>query len=151
MIDYKKNLLFILVFISGFILFIVYSYTAEKMIYNETCTANWVILNAEKVLTQTTSWVLNSRYVNVNSVSKVNVKSKVKNSYISRSVNDEFSLTDDEINSFKETLVLSSIDSLSKLVLNNPLSVLFTSTVRRNNNRAKMNVEFDSWICTRCC
>ncbi|EOS0422305.1 hypothetical protein E5S11_RS26265, partial [Escherichia coli] len=22
------------------------------------------------------------------------------------------------------------------------------STVRRNNNRAKMNVEFDSWICT---
>ena len=39
MIDYKKNLLFILVFISGFILFIVYSYTAEKMIYNETCTA----------------------------------------------------------------------------------------------------------------
>ena len=61
------------------------------------------------------------------------------------------SLTDDEINSFKETLVLSSIDSLSKLVLNNPLSVLFTSTVRRNNNRAKMNVEFDSWICTRCC
>ncbi|HGX2040964.1 hypothetical protein NLO11_11025, partial [Escherichia coli] len=27
MIDYKKNLLFILVFISGFILFIVYSYT----------------------------------------------------------------------------------------------------------------------------
>ncbi|EOO6018175.1 protein YqeK, partial [Escherichia coli] len=50
-----------------------------------------------------------------------------------------------------ETLVLSSIDSLSKLVLNNPLSVLFTSTVRRNNNRAKMNVEFDSWICTRCC
>ncbi len=108
-------------------------------------------LNAEKVLTQTTSWALNSRYVNVNSVSKVNVKSKVKNSYISRSVNDEFSLTDDEINSFKETLVLSSIDSLSKLVLNNPLSVLFTSTVRRNNNRAKMNVEFDSWICTRCC
>ncbi|MDS1891933.1 protein YqeK, partial [Escherichia coli] len=105
----------------------------------------------EKVLTQTTSWVLNSRYVNVNSVSKVNVKSKVKNSYISRSVNDEFSLTDDEINSFKETLVLSSIDSLSKLVLNNPLSVLFTSTVRRNNNRAKINVEFDSWICTRCC
>ena len=89
-------------------------------------------LNAEKVLTQTTSWALNSRYVNVNSVSKVNVKSKVKNSYISRSVND-------------------SIDSLSKLVLNNPLSVLFTSTVRRNNNRAKMNVEFDSWICTRCC
>ena len=108
-------------------------------------------LNAENVLTQTTSWTLNSRYVNVNSVSKVNVKSKVKNSYISRSVNDEFSLTDDEINSFKETLVLSSIDSLSKLVLNNPLSVLFTSTVRRNNNRAKMNVEFDSWICTRCC
>ena len=103
-------------------------------------------LNAEKVLTQTTSWVLNSRYVNVNSVSKVNVKSN-----ISRSVNDEFSLTDDEINSLKETLVLSSIDSLSKLVLNNPLSVLFTSTVRRNNNRAKMNVEFDSWICTRCC
>ncbi|MQS22712.1 hypothetical protein E4K60_23980 [Escherichia coli] len=87
----------------------------------------------------------------LNSVNKVNVKSKVKNSYISRSVNDEFSLTDDEINSFKETLVLSSIDSLSKLVLNNPLSVLFTSTVRRNNNRAKMNVEFDSWICTRCC
>ena len=77
--------------------------------------------------------------MNVNSVNKVNVKSKVKNSYISRSVNDEFSLTDDEIN------------SLSKLVLNNPLSVLFTSTVRRNNNRAKMNVEFDSWICTRCC
>ena len=103
-------------------------------------------LNAENVLTQT-----KSRYVNVNSVNKVNVKSKVKNSYISRSVNDEFSLTDDEINSFKETLVLSSIDSLSKLVLNNPLSVLFTSTVRRNNNRAKMNVEFDSWICTRCC
>ena len=33
MIDYKKNLLFILVFISGFILFTVYSYTAEKMIY----------------------------------------------------------------------------------------------------------------------
>ena len=29
-------------------------------------------LNAEKVLTQTTSWVLNSRYVNVNSVSKNN-------------------------------------------------------------------------------
>lgn len=108
-------------------------------------------LNAENVLTQTTSWTLNSRYVNVNSVNKVNVKSKVKNSYISRSVNDEFSLTDDEINSFKETLVLSSIDSLSKLVLNNPLSVLFISTVRRNNNRAKMNVEFDSWICTRCC
>ena len=108
-------------------------------------------LNAENVLTQTTSWTLNSRYVNVNSVNKVNVKSKVKSSYISRSVNDEFSLTDDEINSFKETLVLSSIDSLSKLVLNNPLSVLFTSTVRRNNNRAKMNVEFDSWICTRCC
>ena len=97
-------------------------------------------LNAENVLTQTTSWILNSRYVTVNSVNKVNVKSKVKNSYISRSVN-----------SFKETLVLSSIDSLSKLVLNNPLSVLFTSTVRRNNNRAKMNVEFDSWICTRCC
>ncbi|MDM8701769.1 hypothetical protein VXO91_18640, partial [Escherichia coli] len=45
MIDYKKNLLFILVFISGFILFTVYSYTAEKMIYNETCTANWVIFN----------------------------------------------------------------------------------------------------------
>ncbi|SQD01911.1 Uncharacterised protein [Escherichia coli] len=108
-------------------------------------------INAEKVLTQTTSWTLNSRYVNVNSVNKVNVKSKVKNSYISRSVNDEFSLTDDEINSFKETLILSSIDSLSKLVINNPLSVLFTSTVRRNNNRAKMNVEFDSWICTRCC
>ncbi|HGV2557496.1 TPA: hypothetical protein ACNCFS_005229, partial [Escherichia coli] len=84
-------------------------------------------LNAEKVLTQTTSWALNSRFVNVNSVNKVNVKSKVKSSYISRSVNDEFSLTDDEINSFKETLVLSSIDSLSKLVLNNPLSVLFTS------------------------
>ena len=80
-------------------------------------------LNAEKVLTQTTSWALNSRFVNVNSVNKVNVKSKVKSSYISRSVNDEFSLTDDEINSFKETLVLSSIDSLSKLVLNNPLSV----------------------------
>lgn len=59
--------------------------------------------------------------MNVNSVNKVNVKSKVKSSYISRSVNDEFSLTDDEINSFKETLVLSSIDSLSKLVLNNPL------------------------------
>ncbi len=73
-------------------------------------------LNAEKVLTQTTSWALNSRFVNVNSVNKVNVKSKVKSSYISRSVNDEFSLTDDEINSFKETLVLSSIDSLSKLV-----------------------------------
>ena len=118
-------------------------------------------LNAEKVLTQTTSWVLNSRYVNVNSVSKVNVKSKVKNSYISRSVNDEFSLTDDEINSslvIPFTLdadgiedLLQRIDSLSKLVLNNPLSVLFTSTVRRNNNRAKMNVEFDSWICTRCC
>ena len=35
--------------------------------------------------------------MNVNSVNKVNVKSKVKNSYISRSVNDEFSLTDDEI------------------------------------------------------
>lgn len=68
-------------------------------------------LNAENVLTQTTSWTLNSRYVNVNSVNKVNVKSKVKNSYISRSVNDEFSLTDDEINSFKEMLVLSSIDS----------------------------------------
>ncbi|HFS3112812.1 TPA: hypothetical protein ACHYLM_001825, partial [Escherichia coli] len=31
MIDYKKNLLFILVFISGFILFTVYSHTAEKM------------------------------------------------------------------------------------------------------------------------
>ncbi len=46
-------------------------------------------LNAENVLTQTTSWTLNSRYVNVNSVNKVNVKSKVKNSYISRSVNDE--------------------------------------------------------------
>ncbi|EDU64627.1 conserved hypothetical protein [Escherichia coli 53638] len=30
-IDYKKNLLFILVFISGFILFTVYSYTAEKI------------------------------------------------------------------------------------------------------------------------
>ncbi len=45
MIDYKKNLLFILVFISGFILFTVYSYTAEKMIYNETRTANWVIFN----------------------------------------------------------------------------------------------------------
>lgn len=45
MIDYNKNLLFILVFISGFILFTVYSYTAEKMIYNETCTANWVIFN----------------------------------------------------------------------------------------------------------
>ncbi|MCK0837348.1 hypothetical protein MXX73_24100, partial [Escherichia coli] len=42
-------------------------------------------LNAENVLTQTTSWTLNSRYVNVNSVNKVNVKSKVKNSYISRS------------------------------------------------------------------
>ncbi len=40
-IDYKKNLLFILVFISGFILFTVYSYTAEKMIYNETCTEIW--------------------------------------------------------------------------------------------------------------
>ncbi len=49
MIDYKKNLLFILVFISGFILFTVYSYTAEKMIYNETCTANWVILVAENL------------------------------------------------------------------------------------------------------
>ncbi len=46
-------------------------------------------LNAENVLTQTTSWTLKSRYVNVNSVNKVNVKSKVKNSYISRSVNDE--------------------------------------------------------------
>ncbi len=45
-------------------------------------------LNAENVLTQTTSWTLNSRYVNVNSVNKVNVKSKVKNSYISRSGND---------------------------------------------------------------
>ncbi|MCB7547616.1 hypothetical protein LIY48_25720, partial [Escherichia coli] len=42
MIDYKKNLLFILVFISGFILFIVYSYKEKKMIYNETCIANWV-------------------------------------------------------------------------------------------------------------
>ncbi|EFO4039862.1 hypothetical protein DK791_23305 [Escherichia coli] len=55
MIDYKKNLLFILVFISGFILFIVYSYTAEKMIYNETCTANWVIFNdkGEQILPST--------------------------------------------------------------------------------------------------
>lgn len=35
-------------------------------------------LNAENVLTQTTSWTLKSRYVNVNSVNKVNVKSKVK-------------------------------------------------------------------------
>ncbi len=38
-------------------------------------------LNAEKVLTQTTSWALNSRFVNVNSVNKVNVKSKVKSGY----------------------------------------------------------------------
>ncbi|STF88457.1 Uncharacterised protein [Escherichia coli] len=55
MIDYKKNLLFILVFISGFILFTVYSYTAEKMIYNETCTANWVIFNdqGEQILLST--------------------------------------------------------------------------------------------------
>ncbi|MCV4696588.1 hypothetical protein OFB92_26030, partial [Escherichia coli] len=45
MIDYKKNLLFILVFISGFILCTVYCYTAEKMIYNESCSANWVIFN----------------------------------------------------------------------------------------------------------
>ncbi|MDF6173423.1 hypothetical protein NLO51_09855, partial [Escherichia coli] len=43
MIDYKKNLLFILVFISWFILFFVYSYTAEKIIFNETCSSNWVI------------------------------------------------------------------------------------------------------------
>ncbi|NUE21553.1 hypothetical protein HUC07_23505, partial [Escherichia coli] len=65
--------------------------------------------------------------------------------------NDEFTLTVDQINSFQETLFLSSIDSLSKLFLNHPLSVLFPSTVRCNYNRSKMNVEFDSWICTRCC
>ncbi len=87
-------------------------------------------LNAENILTQTTSWTLKSRYVNVNSVNKVNVKSKVKNSYISRSVNDEFSLTDDEINSFKETLVLSSIDSLSKLVLGNDSNLLIVFYVQ---------------------
>lgn len=45
MIDYKKNLLFILVFISGFIFFIVYFYIVEKMIYNEICIVNWVIFN----------------------------------------------------------------------------------------------------------
>lgn len=44
-IDYKKNLLFILVFISGFIFFIVYFYIVEKMIYNEICIVNWVIFN----------------------------------------------------------------------------------------------------------
>ncbi|MWT70739.1 hypothetical protein [Escherichia coli] len=106
-------------------------------------------LNTEKVLVQTVSWALNSRYVNVNSVSKVNIKSKVKPSYISRSVNDEFSLTDDEINFFREQLIFSSIDSLSKLVLYNHLSVLFASTLR-DNNRTKMNVEFDTLICTSC-
>ncbi|VCV84557.1 hypothetical protein BANRA_02470 [Escherichia coli] len=46
MIDYKKLIIYFS-FISGFILFTVYSYTAEKMIYNETCTANWVILMTE--------------------------------------------------------------------------------------------------------
>lgn len=89
--------------------------------------------------------------MNVNFVNKVNVKSKVKNSYILRFVNDEFSLIDDEINFFKETLVFFFIDLLSKLVFNNFFFVLFISIVRRNNNRVKMNVEFDLWICIRCC
>lgn len=72
--------------------------------------------------------------MNVNFVNKVNVKSKVKNSYILRFVNDEFSLIDDEINFFKETLVFFFIDLLSKLVFNNFFFVLFILIVRRNNN-----------------
>ncbi|EDV83407.1 transglycosylase SLT domain-containing protein [Escherichia coli] len=61
MIDYKKNLLFILVFISGFILFTVYSYTAEKMIYNETCTANWVIFNDQGRANLTIDFMFNKK------------------------------------------------------------------------------------------
>ncbi|STG55972.1 Uncharacterised protein [Escherichia coli] len=61
MIDYKKNLLFILVFISGFILFTVYSYTAEKMIYNETCTANWVIFNDQGRANLTIDFMYNQK------------------------------------------------------------------------------------------
>lgn len=61
MIDYKKNLLFILVFISGFILFTVYSYTAEKMIYNETCTANWVIFNDQGRANLTIDFMYNKK------------------------------------------------------------------------------------------
>lgn len=61
MVDYKKNLLFILVFISGFILFTVYSYTAEKMIYNETCTANWVIFNDQGRANLTIDFMYNKK------------------------------------------------------------------------------------------
>lgn len=61
MIDYKKNLLFILVFISGFILFTVYSYTAEKMIYNETRTANWVIFNDQGRANLTIDFMYNKK------------------------------------------------------------------------------------------
>lgn len=89
--------------------------------------------------------------MNVNFVNKVNVKSKVKNSYILWFVNDEFSLIDDEINFFKEMLVFFFIDLLSKLVFNNFFFVLFILIVWRNNNWVKMNVEFDLWICIRCC
>ncbi|QHG43930.1 hypothetical protein FOV74_11190 [Escherichia coli] len=62
----KKNLLFILVFISGFILFTVYSYTAEKMIYNETCTANWVIFNDQGRANLTIDFMYNKKNKNRN-------------------------------------------------------------------------------------
>lgn len=42
---YKKSLILILCFISGFVFFITYNYSKEKIAYNEKCTANWVIFN----------------------------------------------------------------------------------------------------------
>ncbi|HBI7534196.1 TPA: hypothetical protein K8137_004352, partial [Escherichia coli] len=45
MTRYKKSLILILCFISGFVFFITYNYSKEKIAYNEKCTANWVIFN----------------------------------------------------------------------------------------------------------
>lgn len=60
MIDYKKTY-YLFSFISGFILFTVYSYTAEKMIYNETCTANWVIFNDQGRANLTIDFMYNKK------------------------------------------------------------------------------------------
>ncbi|QCT86486.1 hypothetical protein [Escherichia sp. E4742] len=45
MIRYKKMLFIILCFLSGFIFFIAYHYSKEQIVYNEKCTANWIIFN----------------------------------------------------------------------------------------------------------
>lgn len=82
--------------------------------------------------------------MNINSINKINIKNKIKNNYISQSINNKFNLTNNKINSFKKTLILSSINSLNKLILNNPLSILFTSTIQKNNNQTKINIKFNS-------